>query len=48
MLKPLKMATPAPTRVSEDKVEGWEKLPLQALLLPALKSDLQKLGLSSK
>jgi hypothetical protein len=45
VVKPSKVATPNPTKVSETKMNNWEKLSLQALLLPALRPDLQKLGL---
>jgi hypothetical protein len=48
ILQPSKMATPAPTRFPKTKLKNWEKLSLQALLLPMLMPDLRKLGQQSK
>ena len=44
VLKPLKVSPPASSKVSKDKLKNWAKLLLQALLLPALRPDLQRLS----
>jgi hypothetical protein len=44
VLKPSKVSTLASTKVSKDKMKNWEKLLLQALLLPALRLDFRKLN----
>jgi hypothetical protein len=43
VLKPLKVATPASTKVSEDKIEELGEAAASALL-HALRPDLRKLG----